>query len=78
MERRSCRSILRPRVISTGSSRTPAGNGKGVHLCCFGEVAWVENAFCKHDIQLDLVFYIGEDDLLRWSLHIECQFIDAT
>ena len=21
------------------------GNGKGVRLCCFGEVAWVENAF---------------------------------
>ena len=23
------------------------GNGKGVRLCCFGEVAWVKNAFCK-------------------------------
>ena len=33
-------------------------------LCCFGEVAWVENAFCKHGIQLDLVFGVGEDDLL--------------
>ena len=39
------------------------GNGKGVRLCCFGEVAWVENAFCKHGIQLDLVFGVGEDDL---------------
>ena len=54
------------------------GNGKGVRLCCFGEVSWVENAFCKHGIQLNLVFGVGEDDLLRWSLHIACQFIDAT
>ena len=43
---------------------------KGVRLCCFGEVAWVENAFCKHGIQLDLVFGVGEDDLLHRSLHI--------
>ena len=51
------------------------GNGQGVRLCCFGEVAWVENALCKHGNQ---VFGVGEDDLLRWSLHIGCQFIDAT
>ena len=44
------------------------GNGKGVRLCCFVEVAWVKNAFCKHGIQLDLVFGVGEDDLLCWSL----------
>ncbi len=51
---------------------------KGVRLRCLGEVAWVENAFCKHGIQLNLVFGVGEDDLLRWCLHIGCQFIDAT
>ena len=50
------------------------GNGLGVRLCCFGEVAWVENAFCKQGIQVDLVFGVGEGDLLRWSLHIGCQF----
>ena len=38
------------------------GNGKGVRLCCLGEVAWVENAFYKHGIQLNLVFGIGRDD----------------
>ena len=54
------------------------GNRKGVRLCCFGEVAWVENAICNHGIQLDLVFGVGEDDLLRRSLHIGCQFIEAT
>ena len=37
------------------------GNGKGVRLCCFDEVAWVENAFCKHGIRLYLVFGVGED-----------------
>ena len=58
----------------TGTSRTPAM----ISLCCFGEVAWVENAFRRHGIQLDLVFGVGVDDLLRWSLHIGCQFIDAT
>ena len=40
------------------------GNGKGVRLCCFGEVAWIENAFCKYGIQLDLVFGVSEDDLV--------------
>ena len=54
------------------------GNRKGVRLCCFGEVAWVENAICNHGIQSDLVFGVGEDDLLRRSLHIGCQFIEAT
>ena len=34
------------------------GNGKGVRLFCFGEVAWVENAFYKHGIQLDLVLVL--------------------
>ena len=42
-------------------------NGKSVLLCCFDEVAWVKNAFCKHVIQLDLVVGVGEDDFLRWS-----------
>ena len=51
---------------------------KRVRPCCFGEVAWVENAFCKNGIQLDLVFGVGEEDLLRWSLHIGYQLIDAT
>ena len=45
------------------------GNGKGVRLCCLCEVAWVENSFCEHGIQLYLVFGVGEDNLLRWSLH---------
>ena len=54
------------------------GNRKGVRLCCFDEVAWVENAICNHGIQLDLVVGVGEDDLLRRSLHIGCQFIEAT
>ena len=35
-------------------------------------------AYFLHDIQLDLVFGVGEDDLLRWSLHSWCQFIYAT
>ena len=52
------------------------GNGRGVRMCCFGEVAWVEHSFCKHGIQLN--FGVGEDDLLRWSPHIGCQFIDPT
>ena len=51
---------------------------RGHRLCCFGEVAWVENAFCKNKIQSDLVFGVGDDDLLRWSLHSGYQFIDAT
>ena len=34
------------------------GNGKSVRLCCFGEVAWVESAFCKHGIHLDLVLVL--------------------
>ena len=54
------------------------GNGQDVCLCCFGEVAWVENAFCEQCIQMDLVVGVGEDDLLRWSLHIGSQFIYAT
>ena len=38
----------------------------------------VENAFCMNGNQLDLVFGVGEEDLLHWSLHIGYQFIDAT
>ena len=53
------------------------GNRKGVRLCCFGEVTWVENAICNHVIQLDLVFGVSEV-LLRRSLLIGCQFIEAT
>ena len=45
------------------------GNRNCVRLCCFGEVAWVENAISNHVIQLDLVFGVGED-LLRRSLLI--------
>ena len=30
------------------------GNDQGVRVCCFGEVTWVDNAFCKQDIQVDL------------------------
>ena len=41
------------------------GNGKGVCLCCFGELAWVDNSFSKRGIQLDLDFGVGEDDVIR-------------
>ena len=75
VERRSCRSILRTTVYLNWLI---ADTGNGTRLCCFGEVAWVKNAFCKHVIQLDLVVGVGEDDFLRWSQHIGCQFIDAT
>ena len=54
------------------------GNGKGVRMCCFGEVAGSIMPLCKHGIQLDLVFGVGKADLLRWSLHIRCQFKGAT
>ena len=54
------------------------GNGKGVRPCCFDDLAWVDKAFCVNGIQLDLVVGVGENDLLRWSLHIGYQLIDAT
>ena len=54
------------------------GNGKGVRLCCFGEVAWVENAFCKHGIQLDLVFRVGENDLLEPAYRVSVYRRDLT
>ena len=34
------------------------GNGKCVRMCCSGDVAWIENVFCKHGIQLGLVFKV--------------------
>ena len=54
------------------------GNCKGVRLCRFSEAACAENALCEHGFQLDLVFGVGEDDLLRWSMRIGCQFIGTT
>ena len=48
------------------------GNGKGVRLCCFGEVAMVDNSFCKRDIQLDLVFCFGEK-----TIHRQHQTVDT-
>ena len=64
--------------LSQLAHRGHRGSRMGVRLCCFGEVAWVENAICNHGILSDLVFGVGEDDLLRRSLHIGCQFIEAT